>query len=330
MAIPRCVLNALNSKQIAHKIVEADVQTKMAALRTPNNDEQLAIMVLLEANGEKLQAIVSSNSLLNVDALNELTGQHVEAVCDEGLNQLLANKGLETLPALAEVTGYPTFLDQQLLKAETIHIESGSCTLIEESEALQCQAAEVTFQQLAEQLPDLNIGLIHGRLKAAEKARIMAQFKAGEINLLVATTVVEVGVDVPNASLMIIENPERLGLSQLHQLRGRVGRGAEQSFCVLMYSNPLSRQGRERLNIMRESSDGFVIAEKDLELRGPGEVLGTRQTGIMDFKIANFELSNMLIPQTQACAQQILQYYPERVKPLIQRWLGSSQRYGKV
>lgn len=204
------------------------------------------------------------------------------------------------------------------------------CTLIEESEALQCQAAEVTAAQLSEQLPDLNIGLIHGRLKATEKAAIMSQFKAGEIHLLVATTVIEVGVDVPNASLMIIENPERLGLSQLHQLRGRVGRGAEQSFCVLMYNTPLSNQGRERLNIMRESSDGFVIAEKDLEMRGPGEVLGTRQTGIMNFKIADFELSSELLPQTQACAQQILQHNPNRIKPLIQRWLGSSQRYGNV
>lgn len=204
------------------------------------------------------------------------------------------------------------------------------CTLIEESEALQCQAAEVTAAQLSGQLPDLNIGLIHGRLKAAEKAAIMSQFKAGQIHLLVATTVIEVGVDVPNASLMIIENPERLGLSQLHQLRGRVGRGAEQSFCVLMYNTPLSNQGRERLNIMRESSDGFVIAEKDLEMRGPGEVLGTRQTGIMDFKIADFELSSELLPQTQACAQQILQHNPGSIKPLIQRWLGSSQRYGNV
>lgn len=204
------------------------------------------------------------------------------------------------------------------------------CTLIEESEALQCQAAEVTAEQLTAQLPELNIGLIHGRLKATEKAHIMQQFKTGALDLLVATTVIEVGVDVANASLMIIENPERLGLSQLHQLRGRVGRGAQQSFCVLMYSTPLSRHGRERLNIMRESSDGFVIAEKDLELRGPGEVLGTRQTGIMSFKIADFELNQALLPRSQACARQILQHYPERVQPLIQRWLGCSQQYGKV
>lgn len=204
------------------------------------------------------------------------------------------------------------------------------CTLIEESEALQCQAAEVTAEQLTEQLPELNIGLIHGRLKGAEKASIMAAFKAGELDLLVATTVIEVGVDVPNASLMIIENPERLGLSQLHQLRGRVGRGAQQSFCVLMYSTPLSRQGRERINIMRQSSDGFVIAEKDLELRGPGEVLGTRQTGIMTFKIADFELSTELLEQTQACAQNVLSHHPQHVNALINRWLGSNERYGKV
>jgi len=204
------------------------------------------------------------------------------------------------------------------------------CTLIEESEVLQCQAAEVTAEQLAMHLPELNIGLIHGRLKAPEKAAIMARFKAGELDLLVATTVIEVGVDVPNASLMIIENPERLGLSQLHQLRGRVGRGAQQSFCVLMYSTPLSRHGRERLNIMRESSDGFVIAEKDLELRGPGEVLGTKQTGIMSFKVADFELSTELLPQTQACASHILSHHPQQIGALIKRWLGSNQRYGKV
>ncbi|MEH6358005.1 MAG: ATP-dependent DNA helicase RecG [Pseudomonadales bacterium] len=204
------------------------------------------------------------------------------------------------------------------------------CTLIEESEALECQAAEVTAEQLTEQLPELNIGLIHGRLKTPEKAAIMAQFKAGELNLLVATTVIEVGVDVANASLMIIENPERLGLSQLHQLRGRVGRGAQQSFCVLMYSMPLSRNGRERLKIMRESSDGFVIAEKDLELRGPGEVLGTKQTGIMSFKVADFELSTELMPQTQACASDILTHHRQHIDALIVRWLGSSQRFGKV
>jgi ATP-dependent DNA helicase RecG len=204
------------------------------------------------------------------------------------------------------------------------------CTLIEESEVLQCQAAQVTAEQLSTLLPGLNIGLIHGRLKTIEKANIMAQFKAGELDLLVATTVIEVGVDVPNASLMIIENPERLGLSQLHQLRGRVGRGAQQSFCVLMYGFPLSRHGRERLNIMRASNDGFVIAEKDLQLRGPGEVLGTKQTGLMSFKVADFELSTELSPQAQSCAKRILSRHPQHIDALLTRWLGNSQRYGKV
>jgi ATP-dependent DNA helicase RecG len=157
------------------------------------------------------------------------------------------------------------------------------CTLIEESVQLQAQAAESTFTELQTALPDLRIGLVHGRQKAAEKAAVMQAFKQGDLQLLVATTVIEVGVDVPRATLMVIENPERLGLAQLHQLRGRVGRGAEQSFCVLLYQTPLGALGRERLGIMRETTDGFRIAEKDLELRGPGEVLGTRQTGEMSF-----------------------------------------------
>jgi len=161
------------------------------------------------------------------------------------------------------------------------------CTLIEESEALQCQAAEKTVELLAESLPGLRIGLVHGRLKSAQKEAMMAAFKAGELDLLVATTVIEVGVDVPNASLMIIENPERLGLAQLHQLRGRVGRGSQQSSCVLLYQPPLSGNARERLAVLRESSDGFEIARRDMELRGPGEVLGTRQTGEMQFHIAD-------------------------------------------
>src|SRR5690606_36295693 len=152
-------------------------------------------------------------------------------------------------------------------------------TLIEESEALQCQAAEVTAQALETQLSDLRVGLIHGRMKAAEKSAVMDAFKSGEVQLLVATTVIEVGVDVPNASLMVIENPERLGLAQLHQLRGRVGRGAVASHCVLLYQGPLSQVSQERLTTMRDSNDGFLIAEKDLAIRGPGQVLGTQQTG---------------------------------------------------
>lgn len=203
------------------------------------------------------------------------------------------------------------------------------CTLIEESEALQCQAAEVTAQTLRDALPELRIGLVHGRMKAAEKGQVMAQFKAAELDLLVATTVIEVGVDVPNASLMIIENPERLGLAQLHQLRGRVGRGSVESYCVLMYHAPLSRQGRERLAVMRESTDGFRIAEKDLELRGPGEVLGTRQTGMMQFRIADLQRDSDLLPRVKQAAGEIEQT-PALMEALIQRWLGQGAEYAHV
>ena len=203
------------------------------------------------------------------------------------------------------------------------------CTLIEESEALQCQAAEVTATHLAEQLPDLRIGLVHGRMKPAEKAAVMAEFKSANLDLLVATTVIEVGVDVPNASLMIIENPERLGLAQLHQLRGRVGRGSVESFCVLMYHPPLSKQGRDRLKVMRETTDGFRIAEKDLLLRGPGEVLGTRQTGMMQFRIADLERDADLLSEVHLLAQ-ILHQHPMRAEALINRWMGNSESYAHV
>lgn len=204
------------------------------------------------------------------------------------------------------------------------------CTLIEESETLAAQAAEVSAENLREALPQLRVGLVHGRLKAKEKEQMMAAFKAGEVDLLVATTVIEVGVDVPNASLMIIENPERLGLAQLHQLRGRVGRGAEASHCVLLYGSPLSRQGRERLGVMRDTSDGFVIAERDLQLRGPGEVLGTRQTGDMQFKIADLERDAPLLPRVQKGAQQLLQTHPGLCQSIIERWLGENRRYLRV
>jgi ATP-dependent DNA helicase RecG len=204
------------------------------------------------------------------------------------------------------------------------------CTLIEESEALQCQAAEASAAALAEALPDLKVGLVHGRMKAEEKAQVMAAFKIGEINLLVATTVIEVGVDVPNASLMIIENAERLGLAQLHQLRGRVGRGKEKSSCVLMYHGSLSRQARERLAVLRESSDGFVIAQKDLELRGPGELLGTRQTGMLQLRIADLQRDQALLTGVAKVATGMLREQPERVPLIIQRWLGDGCRYGDV
>ncbi len=204
------------------------------------------------------------------------------------------------------------------------------CTLIEESEELTCQAAETTFEDLSAALVGLRVGLIHGRMKPTEKAAVMEQFKRGELQLLVATTVIEVGVDVPNASLMIIENPERLGLAQLHQLRGRVGRGSAASHCVLLYHPPLSQLGRERLAIMRETCDGFLIAEKDLELRGPGEMLGTRQTGLLQFKVADLMRDAELLPAVRDAAQELLARWPQHVSPLLERWLRHGQEYGQV
>jgi ATP-dependent DNA helicase RecG len=204
------------------------------------------------------------------------------------------------------------------------------CTLIEESETLEAQAAEVTAQQLQTVLPDLKVGLVHGRLKPTEKAHMMARFKQGELNLLVATTVIEVGVDVPNASLMVIENPERLGLSQLHQLRGRVGRGTAESHCVLLYQSPLSQQGKQRIQAMRDTTDGFKIAEIDLQIRGPGEVLGTRQTGLMQMRIADLQHDGHLLDDIKLWGQMCLQKAPRAIDPLIQRWLGENVRYGQV
>ncbi|CAG18626.1 ATP-dependent DNA helicase RecG [Photobacterium profundum] len=204
------------------------------------------------------------------------------------------------------------------------------CTLIDESEVLEAQAASDTANDLTAQLPELNVGLIHGRMKAAEKQEIMRRFKAGELQLLVATTVIEVGVDVPNASLMVIENPERLGLAQLHQLRGRVGRGKVASHCVLLYHAPLSKTAQKRLGVLRDSSDGFVIAQRDLEIRGPGELLGTKQTGIADFKIADLVRDQHLIPQVQKLARYIHEQHPNNAKAIVQRWLGQRENYSNA
>jgi ATP-dependent DNA helicase RecG len=205
------------------------------------------------------------------------------------------------------------------------------CTLVEESEALDAQAAADAANELAEAIPDARIGLVHGRLKAAQKERVMQAFKAAELDLLVATTVIEVGVDVPAASLMIIENAERLGLAQLHQLRGRVGRGSTQSACVLMYQTPLSQNARARLQTLRETNDGFAIAEKDLEIRGAGEVLGTRQTGMVTFRIADLSRDAGLLPAVQMAADALLGAHPAHAEPLIRRWLGEdSENYARA
>ena len=204
------------------------------------------------------------------------------------------------------------------------------CTLIDESEALEAQAAEATAEDLRKALPNLRIGLVHGRMKPIEKQEIMAAFKAAELDLLVATTVIEVGVDVPNASLMIIENAERLGLSHLHQLRGRVGRGSTASYCVLMYKPPLGKISQKRLQVLRDSQDGFVISEKDLEIRGPGEVLGTKQTGIAEFKVANLMRDRKMIPTVQHYARELLGKYPDIAENLIKRWLNNREIYSNA
>ena len=206
------------------------------------------------------------------------------------------------------------------------------CTLIDEADPgeamrIDAQAAQATHEVLGAALPELRVGLLHGRMKPAEKQQVMAAFKAGGLQLLVATTVIEVGVDVPNASLMVIENAERLGLAQLHQLRGRVGRGAEASSCVLMYKPPLSLLARQRLDVMRQTTDGFVIAEKDLELRGPGELLGTRQTGIAGFRVADLVRDAALLPAVRDTADALLAAAPDLAAKLVERWVGGAARF---
>jgi len=204
------------------------------------------------------------------------------------------------------------------------------CPLIEESETLNCQAAELTAKNLSLTLPDLNIGLVHGRLKTKDKSSAMQDFSSGKINLLVATTVIEVGVDVPNASLIIIENAERLGLSQLHQLRGRVGRGTTKSHCVLLYEGKLSNIGKQRLGIMRDTNDGFLIAEKDLAIRGPGELLGTKQTGLLQLRIADLQRDQYLLSKISQASQIMIEKFPDHIDPLINRWLKGKTKYHNV
>ena len=204
------------------------------------------------------------------------------------------------------------------------------CTLIEESEVLQCQAAEVTEKELEKLLPDARVGLVHGRMAPAVKTDVMNQFKSKQLDLLVATTVIEVGVDVPNASLMVIENSERLGLAQLHQLRGRIGRGTTDSHCVLLYHKPLGNLSKERLEVMRQSNDGFFIAERDLEIRGPGELLGTRQSGAMQFRIADLLRDREMLPMVREASLTMMSEHRDKASILVNRWIKDPERLGQV
>jgi ATP-dependent DNA helicase RecG len=223
----------------------------------------------------------------------------------------------------------------ELVERVAAHCATGQqaywvCPLIEESELVDSRAASALERELAAALPSVRIGLIHGRMKSIEKDLVMRAFKARELELLVATTVIEVGVDVPNATLMVVENAERMGLAQLHQLRGRVGRGSRASTCVLLYRPPLSQLARERLQVLRATNDGFAVAQKDLELRGPGEVLGTRQTGIMELRVADLLRDADLLPAVIEISEQLLATRPASVEPLIRRWIRGGAEYAKV
>ena len=204
------------------------------------------------------------------------------------------------------------------------------CPLIEESEELNFEAVETTHKNLKSKLRNCSIGLVHGKLDSLKKTKAMLDFKEGKQDVLVATTVIEVGVDVANASIMVIENSERLGLSQLHQLRGRVGRGAHKSICILIYKKPLSSMAKMRLSAIRESNDGFYISEKDLELRGPGELLGTKQKGIIGLKIADISRDAYLLPKINKLCADFEEKYPKQAEKLIRRWVGNQIEYRKV
>jgi ATP-dependent DNA helicase RecG len=201
------------------------------------------------------------------------------------------------------------------------------CPLIDESEALQLQTALETFATLTQIFPELRIGLAHGKLSSTEKAQTMAAFKAGELQLLVATTVIEVGVDVPNASLMVIDHAERMGLAQLHQLRGRVGRGAAESMCVLLFQQPMSELARSRLKIIFENTDGFEIAQQDLRLRGPGELLGARQSGVPMLRFADLAEDDKLLDKARDIADEMLRDFPETAQAHLQRWMANKPDY---
>ncbi|WP_417441593.1 ATP-dependent DNA helicase RecG [Idiomarina sp.] len=315
-----------------HALFQADVEYRRLALVIIDEQHRFGVHQRLQLREKGVQAGVHPHQLI-------MTATPIPRTLAMTAYADLATSVIDELPPgrtpVTTVAIPDTRREQIVERVREVCATEGRqaywvCTLIEESDVLECQAAEDTANDLQEQLPGLSIGLVHGRLKHEQKEQVMQAFKAGDIDLLVATTVIEVGVDVPNASLMIIENPERLGLAQLHQLRGRVGRGSVASHCVLLYHSPLSQTAQQRLGVLRESNDGFVIAQRDLEIRGPGELLGHRQTGLAELKVADLERDEALIPEAQNIAQHVLEHYPQSAEALIERWLPRRDHYAQV
>ncbi|WP_287830617.1 ATP-dependent DNA helicase RecG, partial [Idiomarina sp.] len=315
-----------------HALFQADVHYHSLALVIIDEQHRFGVHQRLQLREKGVQAGFQPHQLI-------MTATPIPRTLAMTAYADLATSVIDELPPgrtpITTVAIPDTRRDQVIERVREVCTHEGRqaywvCTLIEESEVLECQAAEDTATELQEQLDGLTVGLVHGRMKADQKEAVMSRFKSGEIDLLVATTVIEVGVDVPNSSLMIIENPERLGLAQLHQLRGRVGRGSVASHCVLLYKTPLSRTATERLSVLRDSNDGFVIAQRDMEIRGYGELLGQRQTGLTQMKVADIERDEVLIPEAQAVAEELIRNYPNTVNALIARWLPRRDHYAQV
>ncbi|MBR38118.1 MAG: ATP-dependent DNA helicase RecG, partial [Idiomarina sp.] len=315
-----------------HALFQADVHYHSLALVIIDEQHRFGVHQRLQLREKGVQAGFQPHQLI-------MTATPIPRTLAMTAYADLATSVIDELPPgrtpITTVVIPDTRRDQVIERVREVCTHEGRqaywvCTLIEESEVLECQAAEDTATELQEQLDGLTVGLVHGRMKADQKEAVMSRFKSGEIDLLVATTVIEVGVDVPNSSLMIIENPERLGLAQLHQLRGRVGRGSVASHCVLLYKTPLSRTATERLSVLRDSNDGFVIAQRDMEIRGYGELLGQRQTGLTQMKVADIERDEVLIPEAQTVAEELIRKYPNTVNALIARWLPRRDHYAQV
>ncbi len=319
-----------------HALFQADVVYRDLALVIIDEQHRFGVHQRLmlkqkgQASVDNTNALMPHNLIMTATPIPRTLAQIAYANLDISV--------IDELPPNRKVIN-TVLLDNQKMQqlAERIRHACGQgeqaywvCTLIEESEHMRAKAAQDTFEELKDWFPDLSVGLIHGRLKSDEKQAVMDRFKANQIQLLVATTVIEVGVDVPNASLMVIENAERLGLSQLHQLRGRVGRGNRQSHCVLMYQAPLTENAQVRLTTMRETNDGFKIARQDLKLRGPGEILGTRQKGSMEFRFSNPEQDAALFQQAKGMAADLLKSNPAACEQIIQRWQRNAQELAKV